>query len=78
MKSFSVSTVIQATPEAVWATFARIRLDVRHRGIIELYDEPIDGRLFGDWSMALTAQDALTSEQMAACRSWIGGSGAYF
>ena len=60
--------VLEGAPEAVAATFNRIKRDMRHTGIIELYEEPIDGRLFGDWSMALTAEDAMTSEQLAACR----------
>ena len=59
---------LEGAPQEVSATFQRIRNDQRHSGIIELYEEPIDGRLFGNWSMALTPQDALTREQMAACR----------
>src|ERR1700761_272927 len=59
---------LEGAADAVSATFARIQKDPRHSGIIQLYDEPIDGRLFGQWSMALTPQDALTPEQMTACR----------
>ncbi|HUO22971.1 MAG TPA: BLUF domain-containing protein [Caulobacteraceae bacterium] len=59
---------LEGAQEAVSATFGRIRHDPRHFRIIELYEEPIDGRLFGNWSMALTPQDTLTAQQMHACR----------
>jgi hypothetical protein len=59
---------LEGSPDAVTATFERIKRDARHGGIIELYEASIDGRLFAEWSMALTPQDGLTSEQMLACR----------
>ena len=43
--------VIEGSPAAVEALFARIRQDPRHNGMQTLWDGPITRRRFGSWAM---------------------------
>jgi hypothetical protein len=44
--------LLEGDDEAVWRVHARITQDPRHRGIMTILQEPIETRLFTDWSMA--------------------------
>jgi hypothetical protein len=43
--------VLEGSREAVRSMFMRIRVDNRHQDVIQVLDEPIDSRLFDQWSM---------------------------
>lgn len=43
---------LEGDSEMVERTFARIRLDKRHRAIVLLSQREVDRREFGDWAMA--------------------------
>lgn len=58
--------VIEGPRDSVGATLQRIRRDKRHRGLIVLQDEMIDGRDFEDWRMAFRELDQDTVEEIAA------------
>ncbi|WP_125461832.1 MULTISPECIES: BLUF domain-containing protein [Rhodomicrobium] len=49
--------------EAAEDTFARIRRDPRHAGLIVLASHPVEQRRFRRWSMAFFPIDQLTSRQ---------------
>lgn len=42
---------IEGPCEPLLACWERIKADPRHRGIIKVAEEPIEARLFADWSM---------------------------
>lgn len=44
--------LLEGDAEKVWAAHARIMKDPRHRGVMTILQEPIETRLFTDWSMA--------------------------
>lgn len=44
--------LLEGDEDAVWRAHARITEDPRHRGIMTILQEPIEQRLFTDWSMA--------------------------
>lgn len=54
---------IEGPVEKVETTFARIRRDNRHRGIIVMESHGVRQRLFRRWSMAFRPIDQLTSAQ---------------
>lgn len=43
--------VLEGSPDAISATYARISRDARHRAPVLLARKPINRREFGDWSM---------------------------
>lgn len=43
---------LEGEPSLVERTYARIRLDPRHRAIVKLSERKIEAREFGDWAMA--------------------------
>ncbi len=45
--------VLEGPDTKVHDCFARISADSRHRGIIKLFDEPVENRCFSKWSMAV-------------------------
>lgn len=49
--------VLEGTPEAVDATFARVNASRRHHGVIELYREASTVREFPDWQMGFRELD---------------------
>ena len=57
-KEGSFMQVLEGEERAVLATHARIERDRRHRGLITLLKEPIAGRRFPEWSMALRELDS--------------------
>lgn len=44
--------LLEGDEEVVWTAHARISKDPRHRGLMTILKEPIETRLFPDWSMA--------------------------
>lgn len=60
--------VLEGEEAAVNRTFAKIQMDPRHRNILELYNEPIGDRIYGEWTMALTSEEKLDPAQRALCR----------
>jgi hypothetical protein len=42
---------IEAERADVYVTYERVRASRRHTGLIELIDEPVAARTFGDWQM---------------------------
>ncbi len=42
---------LEGSLEAVEATFSRIAVDQRHRGLVKLSSRHVDAREFGNWSM---------------------------
>lgn len=46
--------VLEGEDADVDAIYARISIDLRHKHIIKLIDEPITGRSFGEWAMGFT------------------------
>ena len=63
---------IEGRDEAVSALYARICRDRRHKGIIELMNEPIAERVFPDWSMGLKYLSQLPPDLQAQCRDLMG------
>jgi hypothetical protein len=59
---------LEGESDDVDATYARIAADPRHTGLISLYHQEIDERLFSDWSMALARVEAIDLAQQAFCR----------
>lgn len=58
--------VLEGPEPAVSETFRRIGSDPRHFALVELGSKRIDGRQFGDWSMAFEAGgDASPEEGLA-------------
>lgn len=55
--------VLEAAPNTLDATFARISADPRHIKIIKLIQEPIEQRSFAEWTMGLGRADR---EQLGA------------
>lgn len=45
--------VLEGEADVVKALFARIERDDRHGEVFVIYEEPIEERLFGEWSMRL-------------------------
>ncbi|QCR21888.1 BLUF domain-containing protein [Pontibacter sp. SGAir0037] len=43
--------VLEGEKQALFNTFNRIKYDYRHRGIIEMLNQPLKKRNFPDWSM---------------------------
>lgn len=43
--------VLEGAQDAVLAVFANIAKDQRHRGVVQILNEPISKRAFPDWSM---------------------------
>ncbi len=52
---------LEGPPEAISLTLARIRNDVRHRRILELYRTPIEARNFPDWSMGCRRSELVSA-----------------
>lgn len=50
-RSGNILQVIEGESEIILKLFAVIKLDERHRGIIQLYKKPITERDFPDWTM---------------------------
>ncbi|HEX2801578.1 MAG TPA: BLUF domain-containing protein [Phenylobacterium sp.] len=50
------------------AVYGHIASDPRHTGLISLYRQEIQQRLFSDWSMALARVDVIDPEQRAFCK----------
>ncbi len=44
--------LLEGDDDLVWQAHARISGDPRHTGIMTIFKEPIETRLFADWSMA--------------------------
>lgn len=55
--------VIEGPASLVTNTFARIRNDCRHEGVLELADRPLRRRNFVDWSMGYYRVDGLNDEK---------------
>jgi hypothetical protein len=51
--------LIEGEKTEVFALFATICADRRHRNVINVWDHPIANRNFADWSMAFAAPDPL-------------------
>lgn len=51
--------VLEGEEDAVRSTYARIRGDARHRGVVVLHDRTIEAPEFGAWDMAY--EDSMTS-----------------
>lgn len=51
--------VLEGEEDAVRSTYARIRGDARHRGVVVLHDRKIEAPEFGAWDMAY--EDSMTS-----------------
>ena len=49
--------LLEGEEQAVRDIFARIAADPRHRDIMVLFEEPIDERLFSDWTMGFRRLD---------------------
>ena len=49
--------VLEGSEAAVRATFARIAEDGRHRDVAVMFSEPVEDRLFSDWSMGFQSLD---------------------
>jgi len=49
--------VLEGEADAVESLFARIERDDRHTDVVAIYKEPIEERLFGEWSMRLCNLD---------------------
>ncbi len=49
--------LLEGEEQAVRDIFARIAADPRHRDIMVLFEEPIDERLFSDWTMGFQRLD---------------------
>ncbi|MDO9455385.1 BLUF domain-containing protein [Nocardioides sp.] len=47
----NIVQTIEGPDDAVLTTYAAIAADRRHRGIIEVFRDQVDGRSFPDWSM---------------------------
>jgi hypothetical protein len=53
---------LEGPREAVERTFARIRRNEAHDGVVATRTMPIDARHFADWSMGFLPSDALSAE----------------
>jgi hypothetical protein len=60
---------LEGDEAAVAATFARIERDPRHRGLLEVYRQPLDVRAFGEWTMAIVHPNDMGPTLQAFCRS---------
>lgn len=49
---------LEGAEQAVLDTYARIKADPRHHALVLLTGRAVDGRAFGDWSMAFEAAAA--------------------
>lgn len=49
--------LLEGEEQAVRDTFVRIAADPRHRDITVLFEEPVDERLFSDWTMGFQRLD---------------------
>jgi len=76
----NVMQALEGPPEAVEATFERIRRDPRHRDVSVIYRGEADVRAFPDWSMGLKCPDDLPGDLPAglrdAIRAQFDGAGA--
>ena len=57
--------ILEGPPEAVDATYERIRLDRRHGDIVVVGSpELVDARLFGEWSMRVESLDPESEQRL--------------
>ena len=62
--------MLEGDAERIDELYARLAGDERHARLTQIVREPIQGRLFGDWSMDFAAVDPTDgAERMAAGRS---------
>ena len=60
---------IEGEERDVKELYEKIKNDTRHRGVIEVYSQPIKTRAFGNWSMALVSEDQISPEQLKFCQN---------
>ncbi len=58
---------LEGEPVAIYATFARINLDLRHQDIRLFEVAPVHGRLFEDWAMHVGSMDAVSPASLWMC-----------
>lgn len=56
--------LLEGPSEALATTYAAIRADPRHHGLIELFNRRIQRRSFGDWSMACSPAQTQQIEEL--------------
>ena len=62
--------VLEGSPSAVRATFARIEKDRRHHAVTTLFQEAIEARAFSDWDMGfLDASDGVRNQFKLSARA---------
>lgn len=47
----SIVQVLEGKQEALESLLSRIKQDVRHKDVVQVFSRPINARLFADWSM---------------------------
>lgn len=60
---------LEGEAAAVDGAFQRIRADPRHRGMIEVYRQPVSERAFGTWAMGVARLDKMDEAERAFCSS---------
>ncbi len=62
--------VLEGDREQLEDLYIIIKADIRHQQIVKIYEEPIDKRYFGDWSMGLASLDHKELSRIPGCRDF--------
>lgn len=65
----NVMQALEGPAEAVEATFRRVEVDPRHRGVMVLYRGEAEERSFPDWSMGVRTVEELPAESREGVQS---------
>ena len=66
--------LIEGSTRDTYELYERIKSDNRHHNIITLLDQPIEERLFSDWSMAFRNLRNLSIEDLAVAAPYLEDS----
>ncbi len=62
--------VLEGPREAVEDLFFDIRTDTRHTGIVKIYQEKTEKRIFGKWSMGLASMSNQELARIPGCEDF--------
>ncbi len=62
--------VLEGEKNAVQGLFEQIKKDSRHWDVIKIFEERIDSRFFGDWSMGMASLEYSDLAQVPGCKDF--------
>jgi hypothetical protein len=69
--------VLEGTPDAVQALYARIELDKRHDHVTKIIDEAIPGRSFANWTMGFSQVSRNELAQISGSNDFFSGASCF-